>query len=171
MRYKPQVDLQVPRREVRNLEPSTTSSTTKPPPAAIILHAVIAGTGLLAACDRSRAARYSRSAGQRLGCDDVRSHRRGFRFPALSFQPRACERDAMRNGVVEIAVLSDVGYVLCLPPEWVASATPIAVSAIPARADGPSVSPNSGHAINAVQGGTRKKRLATSEAAPRRIST
>jgi len=39
---------------------------------------------------------------------------------------------------------------------WPASAIPRTASAIPASAEGPSVSPNSGQAIQAVQGGTKK---------------
>jgi hypothetical protein len=67
-----------------------------------------------------------------------------------------------------------VGPLRSLPPHLnyrLASATPTAVSAMPISATRPSVSLKSGQAINAVQGGTRKNRLATCAAAPRRIST
>ena len=52
-----------------------------------------------------------------------------------------------------------------------ASATPVAVSAMPIRAKEPSRSPKSGQAIRAVQGGTRKNRPETRAAVPRRIRT
>jgi hypothetical protein len=52
-----------------------------------------------------------------------------------------------------------------------ASATPPTVSAMPSSSTGPRVSPKTGQAMSAVVGGTRKKRLATREAAPQRIRT
>ncbi len=56
-------------------------------------------------------------------------------------------------------------------PDRIASVTPAAVNAMPNKAATPSVSPNKGHAIKAVQGGIRKNRLETEAAAPRRINT
>src|SRR5690606_20650473 len=57
------------------------------------------------------------------------------------------------------------------PASRLTSTTPPSATTMPSISTGPSRSPNNGHASIAVVGGTRKNRLATREASPRRRST